>query len=73
MQNCTLLWCDETREAALVDPGGEASRLLDEIARRGLVLKQLLLTHGHLDHVGAAEVLLDPVVGLASLFFYIKS
>lgn len=48
MQNCTLLWCDETREAALVDPGGEASRLLDEIARRGLVAKQLLLTHGHL-------------------------
>ena len=57
MQNCTLLWCDETREAALVDPGGDIPRLLAEIERRGLVLKQLLLTHGHLDHVGAAEAL----------------
>ena len=56
-QNCTLLWCDETREAALVDPGGEAPRLLAEIARRELTLTQLLLTHGHLDHVGAADEL----------------
>ena len=36
MQNCTLLWCDETREAALVDPGGEEHRLLEAIAERGL-------------------------------------
>ena len=66
-QNCTLLWCDETREAALVDPGGETPRLLAEIARRELTLTQLLLTHGHLDHVGAAEELREqtgaPIVG----------
>ena len=55
MQNCTLLWCDETNEAALVDPGGETQRLLAEVEKRGLTLKQLLLTHGHLDHVGAAD------------------
>ena len=54
MQNCTLLWCDETREAALVDPGGEEHRLLEAIAERGLTLTGLWLTHGHLDHVGAA-------------------
>ncbi|MGL4206513.1 MAG: MBL fold metallo-hydrolase [Aeromonadaceae bacterium] len=57
MQNCTLLWCDETNEAALVDPGGESARLLAEVAKRGLTLTQLLLTHGHLDHVGAADEL----------------
>ena len=57
MQNCTLLWCDETNEAALVDPGGETQRLLAEVEKRGLTLKQLLLTHGHLDHVGAADEL----------------
>ncbi len=57
MQNCTLLWCDETNEAALVDPGGETQRLLAEVTKRGLTLKQLLLTHGHLDHVGAADEL----------------
>ena len=66
-QNCTLLWCDETREAALVDPGGETPRLLAEIARRELTLTQLLLTHGHLDHVGAADKLREqtgaPIVG----------
>lgn len=53
-QNCSLIWCEETREAALVDPGGEAERLLAEVERRGLRLTRLLLTHGHLDHVGAA-------------------
>jgi len=53
-QNCTLLWCDETRQAALVDPGGEAQRLLARVAAKGLELSQIWLTHGHLDHVGAA-------------------
>lgn len=53
-QNCSLIWCEETREAALVDPGGEAERLLAEVERRGLRLVRVLLTHGHLDHVGAA-------------------
>jgi hydroxyacylglutathione hydrolase len=57
MQNCTLLWCDETNEAALVDPGGETKRLLNAIAERGLTLTGIWLTHGHLDHVGAADEL----------------
>ena len=55
MQNCTLLWCDETNEAALVDPGGEMKRLLSVIADHGLTLSAIWLTHGHLDHVGAAD------------------
>ncbi|CDG97924.1 putative enzyme with metallo-hydrolase/oxidoreductase domain [Xenorhabdus bovienii str. puntauvense] len=53
MQNCTLIWCEETLEAAIVDPGGEAEKLISEIERRGLKLTQILLTHGHYDHVGA--------------------
>lgn len=53
-QNCSLIWCEATRQAALVDPGGEADRLLGEVEQRGLSLAKLLLTHGHLDHVGAA-------------------
>lgn len=67
MQNCTLIWCEETKEAALVDAGGESARLLDQIAGRGLTLKYLLLTHGHLDHVGAAQALREqtgcPIIG----------
>lgn len=58
-QNCTLIWCDKTRQAALVDPGGEANRLISEIAALEVQVSQILLTHGHLDHVGAAAELAD--------------
>jgi hydroxyacylglutathione hydrolase len=37
-QNCTLLWCDETREAAVVDPGGDVERILSALAERNLRL-----------------------------------
>ena len=65
-QNCSLVW-DEAGRAALIDPGGEAERLLAEVARRDLTLQSILLTHGHLDHVGAAVELRDalgiPIIG----------
>ena len=65
-QNCSLVW-DDAGRAALIDPGGEAERLLAEVAQRGLALEKILLTHGHLDHVGAAPALRDalgvPIVG----------
>jgi hydroxyacylglutathione hydrolase len=65
-QNCSLVW-DAAGRAALIDPGGEAERLLAEVAQRGLTLEKVLLTHGHLDHVGAAvelrEALGIPIVG----------
>lgn len=53
-QNCTLIWCDVTKQAALVDPGGDPEKLKAEVARQGVQISQILLTHGHLDHVGAA-------------------
>lgn len=56
-QNCTLLWCEQTRAATLIDPGGDAQRLLAAVEERGLQLVSLLLTHGHVDHVGAAAEL----------------
>jgi hydroxyacylglutathione hydrolase len=66
-QNCTLLWCEQTLDATLIDPGGDAKRLLAAVAERGLKLVSLLLTHGHLDHVGAAKELAErlgiPIVG----------
>jgi len=54
-QNCSLLWCDQTLQAALIDPGGDVPKLMAEINNRQLQLKQIWLTHGHLDHVGGTE------------------
>ena len=66
-QNCSLVWCDRTHEAALIDPGGEIPRLLAAVKRHGLTLKMLLQTHAHIDHAGAtgqmARELALPVVG----------
>lgn len=53
-QNCTLLSCEATGKAALVDPGGESELLLREVKRHGVSLEKILLTHGHIDHVGSA-------------------
>nr|WP_177247087.1 MBL fold metallo-hydrolase [Marinospirillum alkaliphilum] len=53
-QNATLIWCDLTLEAAIIDAGGEVDRLLDAVAQRGLKLTKILLTHGHIDHAGGA-------------------
>ncbi|BDY05856.1 MBL fold metallo-hydrolase [Ferrimonas sp. YFM] len=55
--NCSLLWCTQTHRAALIDPGGDAELLLDAIEEKGLTLERVLLTHGHIDHVGVARVL----------------
>ncbi|WP_341679459.1 MBL fold metallo-hydrolase [Niveibacterium sp. SC-1] len=51
-QNCSLVWCEETGRAALVDPGGEVDRLLAAVEEAGLSLEKILLTHGHIDHAG---------------------
>ncbi len=56
-QNCSAIWCEDTCQAALVDPGGEASKIIDEIQPKNIKITQILLTHGHLDHVGAALTL----------------
>jgi hydroxyacylglutathione hydrolase len=66
-QNCSLVWCTATMRGALVDAGGEPDRLLEAVARHGVTLEKLLVTHGHLDHAGAvmelAEKLKLPIEG----------
>lgn len=51
MQNCTILWDEDSLEAVIVDPGGEAEKLISTIEKQGLKLTKVLLTHGHFDHV----------------------
>jgi hydroxyacylglutathione hydrolase len=55
-QNCSILVCEETRRAALVDPGGEVPRLRAALEQLGVTLEKVFLTHGHLDHCAAADL-----------------
>lgn len=58
-QNCSLIWCDVSRKAAVVDAGGDVGRIVAAVEAKGLTVEKLLLTHGHIDHAGAARVLAD--------------
>ncbi len=66
-QNCSLIWCEKSGRGAFVDPGGEAPRLLEAARREKVEVEKILLTHGHLDHVGAAPEIAAalgvPIVG----------
>lgn len=56
-QNCSILWCDTTRKAAVVDPGGDVERIVAAVAELGVTVERILITHGHIDHAGATAVL----------------
>lgn len=56
-QNCSVIWCEETRKAAVVDPGGDLHNILEVVAHHGLTVEKILVTHGHLDHCGQAATL----------------
>jgi glyoxylase-like metal-dependent hydrolase (beta-lactamase superfamily II) len=58
-QNCTLLWCEKSRHGAVVDPGGDVPRILAAITKEGVTVDKLLVTHGHIDHAGAAAELAE--------------
>lgn len=58
-QNCTLLWCETTRKAVVVDPGGDVPRILAAIKQADVAVETIWLTHGHIDHVGGAAELRD--------------
>ncbi|TFY98285.1 MBL fold metallo-hydrolase [Ramlibacter humi] len=66
-QNCSLVWDDKTKRAAIIDPGGDLDELLEEVQALGVTLEQIWLTHAHIDHAGAtgelARRLQLPIVG----------
>jgi len=66
-QNCTLVWSEADKRAAVVDPGGDLANVRQAIARTGVTVERIWLTHGHIDHAGGAaelkEELQVPVEG----------
>jgi glyoxylase-like metal-dependent hydrolase (beta-lactamase superfamily II) len=66
-QNCSIVWCDQSLQAAVIDPGGDLERLLAEVKRLGLKLTQIWLTHANIDHAGGTGELARrlglPIIG----------
>lgn len=52
--NCSILWCEETNRAAVIDPGGDLSEILNFLDLMDLEPELALVTHGHFDHAGGA-------------------
>ncbi|MEM7357896.1 MAG: MBL fold metallo-hydrolase [Pseudomonadota bacterium] len=67
MQNCSIVWCTQTRLAAVVDPGGEVARIRQVVQELDLELDKILITHAHLDHAGGTAELARaeglPIIG----------
>jgi hydroxyacylglutathione hydrolase len=56
-QNCSIIWDERTRQAAVVDPGGDLDQVIAQLDKAQLTLQKILLTHGHLDHAAATAEL----------------
>lgn len=66
-QNCTILFDEDTKEGIVVDPGGDVDVIVQTVSENGITLKEIWLTHGHLDHAGGAKELKErlslPIIG----------
>ncbi|MET4579956.1 MBL fold metallo-hydrolase [Ottowia thiooxydans] len=56
-QNCSIVWCDQTLQAAVIDPGGDLDKIESAVRELGLKLEQIWLTHAHIDHAGGTAEL----------------
>jgi len=59
MSNCFVVGCEKTKEAVVIDPGGDADRILSSLKASGLTVKYIINTHGHFDHVSGNGPLKD--------------
>ena len=57
--NCYILGCEETKEAAIIDPGDNADEIIKIIEREGLKPKYIINTHAHFDHIGGVKEIQD--------------
>ncbi len=58
-QNCTIIWCEATKKAVVIDPGGDVPKIQEAIKQTDVTVEKIWLTHGHIDHVGGAAELRD--------------
>jgi len=58
-QNCSVIWNEDTKIGAVVDPGGDVDVILKFIAQAQVTVEKIILTHGHIDHAGGAAELRD--------------
>ncbi len=58
-QNCTLFWCQQSKEAVVIDPGGNVELIQAAIKQQGVTVVKVLLTHAHIDHAGATQAIVD--------------
>src|SRR6185436_14585662 len=59
-----VLWDDESKQAVVVDPGGDVDRIMAAIEQAGVTVECIWLTHGHLDHAGGADELREKLNGV---------
>ncbi|HLQ51439.1 MAG TPA: MBL fold metallo-hydrolase, partial [Terriglobales bacterium] len=52
--NCSVVGDETTHEAMVIDPGDNVEQILETVKQHGLVVKQIVVTHAHIDHVGGA-------------------
>ncbi len=66
-QNCSVIWDAESGVGAVVDPGGDTEKILAFCQTNKIQLQKILLTHGHMDHVGGTAKIADainiPIIG----------
>lgn len=56
-QNCSIIKCEKSGKAAIVDPGGDIDRILGAVEQMGATVEKIILTHAHMDHCAASDVL----------------
>lgn len=65
--NCSVLACGDTREAVVVDPGGEPERILEVLRHYDLTVRWVVHTHAHLDHIAATRDVKEATEGIIAL------